>query len=101
MTFETIKMTGLATLVMSVPALAFAQLSVGDMAGTTEEEIVAKLTASGAEIEEVEIEDGMMEVEYTLDGAEFEVTVDLASGTVTEVEMEDDDEDDDDEDDQG
>ncbi len=99
MTRDTLKMTTLAALILAVPTLSFAQLSLGDVAGTSEDEIRAKLEASGAVIEEMEAEQGMIEVEYTLAGAEYEVTVDPASGKVVEIENEDDDDDDAEEDD--
>jgi hypothetical protein len=98
MTRDTLKMTTLAAMILAVPTLSFAQLSLGDVAGTTETEIRTTLEASGAVIQEFESEDGMIEVEYTLAGAEFEVTVDPASGKVIEIENEEDDDDDSEED---
>lgn len=105
MTTGTLKLTALATLLASVPVLSYANLSVGDALGTAEAEIVATLEAQGAEILEVEIEDGEIEVLYRFNDELFEVEVSTETGLVLEAELEDeedddnDDEDDDDEDD--
>ena len=54
------------------------------------------MEAEGAIIDEIEREDGMIEVEYTLDGTMFELEIDPSTGTVVEVELEDEDDEDDD-----
>lgn len=72
-------------------------MAEGDMVGKTEAEITAALETLGAKIDEIESEDGEIEVELTLDGVAYEVEVDLTTGLIAEVEM-DDDEDEDDED---
>lgn len=91
------KLTALAAALAAVPALAYAQLTLGDSIGTDEAMIRAALEAQGAEVIEIELEDGEIEVEYLLGGAEYEATLD-ATGVVTALETEEDDgaEDDDD-----
>ena len=68
MTFPIKKVAMLAPLVALAPAIAFAGISVGDTLGTEEAEIRQKLEAAGYTIEEVEREDGEIEVEASLDG---------------------------------
>jgi len=94
-----IKLTSLAALIAAVPALAFAQLSIGDQLGAEAAEITAALEAQGAQVLEVEAEDGVIEVEYILEGVEYEAEIDPASGQVIAMEIEEADEDDDDDDD--
>lgn len=102
MSFETFKLTALTAMIASVPVLAFAQLQLGDQVGTEEAVIRAWMEAQGVEVTEIEIEDGEIEVEYILDGAEYEAELDPATGAVIALEAEDDsgddseDEDDDD-----
>lgn len=102
MTKDNLKLTTLAVLIASVPALAVAGLSVGDQTGVSADEIRAALGAQGAEVLEIEIEDGAIEVEYLLDGVEYEAEINPANGTVLALEQEDedDDEEDDNEDDE-
>ncbi len=100
MTNDMFKLASLTALVAFVPALALAQLSLGDTVGTDMAEITSALEAQGAEVLEIENEDGVIEVEYVLEGTEYEAEIDSASGAVVAVELEeaDDAEDDDDED---
>ena len=88
---------------IALPSLALAAVSEGDLLGTTEAEIRAALTAQGYQIEEIEVEDGEIEVEALFDGMMMEIEVSTETGLVIEVEAEDDaddeDEDDDDDDD--
>ena len=70
-------------------------VAVGDTVGTDVEEIRSKLEAEGYTVTEIEIEDGEIEVEYVVDGQEYEITMSGETGQVLEVELEDDDEDDD------
>ncbi len=91
---------GKATLLgaLLIPGVAAAQISAGDVAGTTEADIVAFLTAQGYDVVETELEGDEFEAEATLDGVLMEIEVSLTSGLITEVEMEDDEDDYDDED---
>lgn len=93
--------TGLSTaaLLIAIPVGAWAQLSVGDSVGTTEAEIRAKFEAAGYTIEEIETEDGEIEVEFMSEGQEFEAEIDTTTGKIVEIDAEDEDDDDDDDDD--
>lgn len=84
---------------LSIPAIAFAQLNVGDTMGTTEADITAALTAQGYTVLEIEIENDEIEAEVALDGVESEITIDIATGQILEVELDDEDDDSDDEED--
>ncbi|MEM7302019.1 MAG: PepSY domain-containing protein [Pseudomonadota bacterium] len=77
---------------------AHAGVTAGDVLGTTEEEVRAALESQGAKVEEIETEDGVIEVEIAMDGATHELEIDPATGKITKIEL-DDDEDDDDQDD--
>ncbi len=81
------------------PTLAIAQIEVGDVAGTEEAQILAFLEADGYTIQEVETEGTELEVLAMLDGALFEIEVDLETGQIAEIEAEDDDDTDEDDDD--
>jgi hypothetical protein len=98
MTKDIVKLTTLTAAIVSVPLLAFAELSVGDQVGTDEAAIRAWFEAQGAEVIEIELEDSAIEVEYLLDGAEYEAELDAATGEVAALEAEgaDDDEEEDD-----
>jgi uncharacterized membrane protein YkoI len=74
-----------------IPVAAFANFAVGDTVGTDIDEIRAKFEAQGYTVTEIEVEDGEIEVEYVLDGQEFEVTLAADTGEVLEVELEEDD----------
>lgn len=73
---------GLATL----PAIAFAALSEGDVIGTSEAEIRAALKAEGYVVHGIEIE-----AEVTLNGMAFEIELSTETGEILEIEAEDDD----------
>ena len=77
----------LATL---IPVAAFANFTVGERVGTDMDEIRAAFEAKGYTVSEIEVEDGEIEVEYTVDGQSYEVSVAADTGTITEVELEDD-----------
>ena len=83
------------------PTVAFAQIGVGDVAGTDEAQILAFLEANGYTIQDVETDRSELEVEVMLDGIAYEIEIDLATGQITEIEAghEDGDDDDDDDDD--
>jgi len=87
---ENLKTLTLVTLLIGAPALAMANISVGDTVGTDEAEIRAVVEALGYTVTEIEIEDGEIEVEVLLDGVETELVVDMTTGIVTEIELEDD-----------
>ncbi|GAB5447810.1 PepSY domain-containing protein [Gymnodinialimonas sp.] len=78
------------------PTIAFAQIGVGDVAGTDEAQILAFLEADGYTIQEVETEGDELEVYAMLDGVLFEIEVDLETGQIAEIELEDEEDDDDD-----
>lgn len=98
MTFTTLKLTTLTVLGLGLPAAAMA-LAVGDSVGTSEADIRAAFEAQGAQVLEIEIEDGEIEVEYLVDGVEYEAEIDPATGMIAELETEDEDDDDEDGDD--
>lgn len=79
-----------------VPATAFAGVDVGQTLGTTESGVRAALTDLGYTVEEIEIEDGEIEAQVTLGGAEYEIEVAMDSGRIIEIELEDDEDGDDD-----
>lgn len=83
-----------------VPGFAFAQ-SFGDTLPVDEDALRAELQAQGYTIDEIETEDGEIEVTVTRDGTSYELELEGGSGTITEIELlsagGDDDEDDDDE----
>ncbi|WP_299724036.1 PepSY domain-containing protein [uncultured Tateyamaria sp.] len=72
------------------PATAFAGLDVGQSLGSTEADVRAALTSMGYEVQEIEVEDGEIEAEVTLDGVAMEIEVAMDTGLITEIEAEDD-----------
>ncbi len=94
MTFENLKLTALTAMIAAVPVLAFAQINLGDQIGTEEAVIRAWIEAQGAEVVEIELEDDEIEVEYRLNGTEYEAELDPATGAVIALEVEDDDDED-------
>jgi hypothetical protein len=90
----------LLALGLLAPGAAFA-LSVGDTAGTTEADVLAFLEAQGYTIVEAETEDGIIEVDATLDGQAYSIEVDPASGQVIAIEFDDGDDAVDEDDDDG
>ena len=79
-----------------IPATAFAGLELGQTLGTDETAIRAALTDMGYTVEEIEIEDGEIEADVTLDGVAYEVEVAADTGQIVEIELEDDEDGDDD-----
>lgn len=96
MTFDTFKMTSLTGLILTVPALAFAGVTLGDTLGTTQEDIRAHMSGLGYEVLEIEIEGDEIEVEYRFEGVEYEAELDPKSGQVIALEIEEADDHDDD-----
>lgn len=92
-------LTALSVAFVSLPALAFAQLTLGEPLGVQEDAIRAALMENGAEVIEIEIDGDEIEVEYTLDGVSYEVELDPATGVIVALELEDDDADEDETDD--
>ncbi len=74
-----------------IPGAAFAQMNVGDVLGSTEAEILSAVEAQGYVVNEIEIEDGDIEVEAVLDGKTYEIEVSSKSGMVLEIELDDED----------
>lgn len=90
---------GLAAAAITVSsAFAFANLEKGASLGKTESEIRFALEKQNYEVKEIELEDGVYEVEAIFESQEMELEVDPNSGLILEVELEDDDDDDDDND---
>ncbi|WP_170515894.1 PepSY domain-containing protein [Ruegeria atlantica] len=88
---ETFKMLTLTGLIVTAPALALANVGLGDKLGTNEAEIRSTLEAQGYQIEEIELEDGEIEVELSKDGVETELVLTETDGEVTAIEIEKDD----------
>lgn len=88
---ENLKMLTLAGLITAAPALALANIGVGDTLGTDEAAIRSALEAQGYVVEEIEFEDGEIEVELSKDGVETELVLTGVDGTVTAIEAEEDD----------
>ncbi|CUK07368.1 hypothetical protein RUE5091_02931 [Ruegeria denitrificans] len=88
---ETLKLLTLTGLIATAPVLALANVGLGDKLGTTEADIRATLEAQGYQIEEIEFEDGEIEVELVKDGVETELVLSETDGEVTAIEIEKDD----------
>lgn len=90
---------GLAAASIAVSSVfAFANLEKGALVGKTESEIRFALEKQNYKVKEIELEDGVYEVEVILDGQEMEFEIDPKTGVILEVELEEDDDDDDDDD---
>lgn len=88
---------GLAAASISMTsAFAFANLEKGASVGKTESEIRFALEKQNYTIKEIELEDGVYEVEVIFDNQEMELEIDPSSGLILEVELEDDENDTDD-----
>ena len=88
---ETLKLLTLTGLIATAPVLALANVGLGDKLGTSESDIRATLEAQGYQIEEIEFEDGEIEVELIKDGVETELVLSETDGVVTAIELEEDD----------
>jgi hypothetical protein len=91
MSLKNYRMISTGILFGLIPAAALANFAVGDTVGTGIDEIRAKFESRGYTVTEIEVGDGEIEVEYVLDGQEFEVILAAGTGEVLEVELEDDD----------
>lgn len=85
-----------ATSIAASSVFALANLEKGASVGKTESEIKFALEKQNYVVEEIELEDGVYEVEVTLDDKEMELEIDAATGLILEVELEDDEDKDDD-----
>ncbi|MBO6724818.1 MAG: PepSY domain-containing protein [Rhizobiaceae bacterium] len=85
---------GAASALAITAGAAYANITAGDRLGTTEAEIRAALEGQGYAVEEFEMEDDGIEVEFAMDGLSLEAEIDPATGEVLKVESDDDDEDD-------
>lgn len=82
-------LTGLALATVLTPSIAFADVTLGDIIGTTDAQIQSKLETAGYTIDEIEREDGKIEVEVKSGNQEFEIVIASDSGKVIEIEPED------------
>ncbi|WP_372574940.1 PepSY domain-containing protein [Ruegeria jejuensis] len=90
---ETLKTLTLTALIAAAPALAMANVSLGDKLGTDEAAIRSAMEAQGYVVEEIEFEDDEIEVELAKDGVETELVLSKSDGVVTAIEMEEEDDD--------
>ena len=81
-------------IVATIPASALTGIAKGDTLGTELVDIVTALEGLNYTVEEIEKEDGMIEVYVTTPEGLFEIEIDAETGLVAEVETEDEDEDD-------
>ncbi len=82
------KTLGISATLIALPALAFANFTMGDKLGTDEATIRAQLEQKGYTIHEFEVEGDKIEVEVLKDGVETELTLNLTDGTLIEIEAE-------------
>jgi uncharacterized membrane protein YkoI len=87
----TLKVLSLATAGLLAPSLAMAGFTLGDTMPSTEDALRAALSGQGYVVEEIEIDDGMLEVEVTKDGIEYELVIKPDTGELVEIEQERDD----------
>jgi hypothetical protein len=71
------------------PALADPAQLVGRVLGTTVGEVATALEAEGYEIVDFDTDDRQYEIELLWNGAEYEVEVERATGTVRSAERDD------------
>lgn len=88
----------LTTALAALPA--YAALQTGEVLGTEATAIRAALEAQGYIVEEIEFEADEIEAEILIDGVEFEVEIDPATGMILEVMADDEDDGDDNEEDE-
>jgi hypothetical protein len=79
----------LAAALIIAPTAALADLSQGDVLGTTEEEIGVALENRGYVVEEIEFDGDVIEVDIAVNGDAMEIEVDAATGQVLSVEGDD------------
>lgn len=78
----------LVSTLVAAPLAAVAAVQMGDVLGSTEEQIQAAMEQSGYQVEEIETEDSMIKVEIMVEGVEREILVDPATGAVVAMEYE-------------
>ena len=83
-------LAALASAAILAPVIAFAAVSVGDSLGTSDADIRAKLEAAGYTVNEIEREDGEIEVEAVRDGLPVEIEIASDTGMIVEIEVDDD-----------
>jgi len=84
-----LRLTLLTLTAALVPALAAADISLGERIGIDEAAIAEALAALGYDLEEIEPEAEGLEVEVIRDGVEYELMLDPKTGTVLSVELDD------------
>ena len=72
-----------------LPAVAMAEVKVGDMIGTDADSAKAALEKAGCPVEKFEAEDGKVEAvcKMTLTGEMMEIVIDPKTGAVTDIKM--------------
>ena len=95
MNSKKLPMVSAVVLAALIPAAAMANLAVGETLGTDVEAIRAELEAQGLTVMDIEVDGAEIEVEYMLNGEEFEAILAGDSGAVLEVTSEAADDDDD------
>lgn len=71
-----------------LPAVAFAEVKVGDMIGIDADTAKAALEKAGCPVEKFEAEDGKVEaVCKTAEGEMLEIVIDPKTGAVAEIKM--------------
>jgi len=90
-TFKTPLLAGFALTSLTVlPAFgAPTGIKVGDVLGTSSEQVRGALVARGFTVTEIEVEDGEIEAEIKQAGVSFELDIDKETGVVTEIEKDD------------
>ncbi|MEO1702411.1 MAG: hypothetical protein AAFR71_10205 [Pseudomonadota bacterium] len=82
-------------MVAAFPASALSGVAQGDNLGTGLAGIITTLEGMDYTIEEIEKEEGMIEIYVTTSEGDFEIEIDAETGLVAEVEAEDEDDDND------
>ncbi len=79
----------LATAIAFLPALAFAEVKIGDIVGTNGDAAKLALETAGCPVEKFEAEDGKVEAvcKSAATGETMEIVIDPATGAVTDIKM--------------
>lgn len=94
MTIQTFSTSILAAFaVAAVTALpvgaASTDIKVGDVLGTSVEDVRSALVSRGYDVTEIEVEDDEIEAEVKQADVAFEIEIDPTTGAVTEIEQDD------------
>lgn len=94
MTNKTLLIPAISALALAaagvLPATAAAtEVKVGDVLGTSVEDVRAALASRGYTVTEIEREDDEIEAEVKQAGVELEIEIDPATGAITEIEQDD------------